>query len=110
MDLTDRTIEDVLVDLLGRGNQWLIMLCCVVVGFVAGVLLTAVYFNKIRQYNLKNELTATKDALAKAEEECKEYKEKYEAEKVRAKSARDMEYAQLALSPDAVPLTLDSDD
>ena len=104
MDVTDRTIEQVLVELFQSGNLWLIMLCCFIVGFIIGAVLIALYFTKIRYYSLKNELESSKAALTQAEHERDEYKEKFEDIKARIEHYQGMEYARLATAPDIVPL------
>jgi|InofroStandDraft_1065614.scaffolds.fasta_scaffold144167_1 uncharacterized membrane-anchored protein YhcB (DUF1043 family) len=104
MDVTDRTIEQVLVELLQSENLWLIMLCCFLVGLAIGSILMILYFTKIRYYSLKNELEIKKTTLAQAEHERDEYKQKFEDVQNRIELFQNMEYARLATDSDIVPL------
>ena len=99
MDVTDRTIEQVLVELLQSENLWLIMLCCFLVGLAIGSILMILYFTKIRYYSLKNELEIKKTTLAQAEHE-----RKFEDVQNRIELFQNMEYARLATDSDIVPL------
>lgn len=104
MDITDRTIEQVLVELLQSENLWLIMLCCFLVGLAIGFVLTMLYFTKIRYYSLKNELENAKTELTQVKHERDEYKQKFEDTQNRIKRFQDMEYARLATESDIAPL------
>ena len=101
MDVTDRTIEQVLVELLQSENLWLIMLCCFLVGLAIGSILMILYFTN---YSLKNELEIKKTTLAQAEHERDEYKQKFEDVQNRIELFQNMEYARLATDSDIVPL------
>jgi len=100
MDVTDRTIEQVLVELLQSENLWLIMLCCFLVGLAIGSILMILYFTKIRYYSLKNELEIKKTTLAQAEHERDEYKQKFEDVQNRIELFQNMEYARRATVSD----------
>lgn len=104
MDVTDRTIEQLLVDVLQSGNLWLIMLCCFLIGLAIGATLMSLYFTKIRYCNLENELKDTKETLTQAENERDEYKKKFEDAQSRTEHLQGMEYARLATESDIAPL------
>lgn len=104
MDVTDRTIEQVLVEVLQSRNILLIALCCFLAGLAIGAILTILYFTKLRYYSLENELKDTKKTLTQVENELEEYKQKFEDAQNRVEQYQSMEYARLATEPDTVPL------
>lgn len=104
MDVTDRTIEQVLDEVFNSGNILLIALCCFIIGLALGAFGMFLYFTKLRYYSLENELKNTKKTLTQVESERDEYKQKFEAAQNRAEHYQSMEYARLATEPDAVPV------
>lgn len=104
MDLTNRTIEDVLVEVFESKNLWIIIICCFLVGLAVGAILMMLYFTKIRYYSLKNELDSVKATLTQAENERNEYKAKFEDARTRIEELQSIEFAHLAISSDPVPL------
>lgn len=109
INITDKSIEEILKELFQSGNPGIIMLACIVVGFVIGAVLIWLYCTKIRQYKLQNELTDAKAELNQVKHDCEEYKAKYEQAKELADHYRDMEYAQLAIRSSPMPLPPESD-
>lgn len=109
MDVTERTLEQVLIDVLQSGNLRLIMLCSFLVGLAIGAVLVALYFTKIRYYSLMNELKQAKDKLTQAEHKRDKYKDELEDLKTHTKDFQDAEYARLATKPDVVLLPPDED-
>lgn len=103
MEVTDRTLEQVITDLLDSNDTRLIVIACILVGLVIGVLVTILYYSKIRYYSLEKELADSKAALKQVENERNEYKEKYERERTRAECGRNLEYALLARNSDQIP-------
>lgn len=103
MDVTDRTIEQVLVEVFQSRNLLLIALGCFVIGLALGAIVMILYFTKLRYYSLENELKNTKKTLTQVESERDEYRKKFEDAQNRAEQYQSMEYARLATEPDAVP-------
>lgn len=103
MDITDQTIEDVLVTAANRGQLPMIVLGFIV-GVIIGALLTVLYFRKFKYYKLINDLNTLKSALSAAESARDDFKAKYAAEKARSEKFRDAELAHLATAPDSTPL------
>lgn len=104
MDVTDRTIEQVLVDVLQSGNFPLIIACSFLVGLIVGFVLASFYFVKVRYYCLENELKNTKKALLHIESERDMYKKKFENAQSQTEYSQGMEYARLAVESDTAPL------
>ena len=104
MEVTDRTLEEILKELLGSSDTLFIVIGCFLLGLIIGIVLTALYFSKLKYYKLKNDLADTKLVLEKTSNERDEFRKKYEEGKKYFEDARGLEYAELALDPDVVPL------
>lgn len=104
MGVTDRTLEDILMELLGSSDTRFIVIGCFLLGLIIGIALTGLYFSKLKYYKLKKDLADTKSVLEKISNERDEFKKKYEDGQKYLEDARDLEYAVLAIGSDEIPL------
>lgn len=114
MDVSNRTVEDVLIEVLESGNLKIIGVLIFILGFIAGAFIMWLYCKKIRHHQLENkvsdaerELEQLKKDCKKCEGELKESREKLAMAEELLKGFEDKMYAKLACGKDAVPLPPD---
>lgn len=101
MDLTNLTWEDIVRLLIEQGS-WGIAIAAFVVGLVFGVFFTHLYYKKLHNIKIENDLASAEKVLEEAERERKEYQEKYDALKKEMGSVVDIIYARGALNSGSV--------
>lgn len=106
MNLTDRTIEDILVELVGKGEMVRLIIFCIValiLGILTGWFFTQLYYNKFKYIQLKNKVNEAEQSKKQAENRLSELNEEYTEleEKYKGlKHLRDRYYASFATKPD----------
>lgn len=100
MDLTNLTWEDIIRLLIEQG-LWGIVVVTFVVGCVLGFFFTRLYYEKLHNIKMENDLDSAEKALEEAKRELKECQEKYDDLKKETDSITDIIYARGVLNSGA---------
>lgn len=96
MDLTDLTWVDIFRLFIEQG-LWGIAAAFLAIGVVIGVVGTRLYYKKLRNVKMENDLASAEKALEEARHERDDYREKYDALKKEVSATEDRIYARGAL-------------
>lgn len=112
MNVTDRTLEDVLIDLVEKGEVVRLVVVGVValiLGLLAGWFFTNIYFSKFKYIQLKNKVDEAEHKKKDLEKDVAQLKSSYaELEKKYAEleHLHDKRHAVLATVPDEIDPSL----
>lgn len=100
MDITNLTWEDIARLLIEQG-LWGIVVVAFVIGLVLGWFFTRLYYDKLHNIKMENDLAAAEKALEETNHKLKECQERYSALKEETDSITDIIYARGALNSGA---------
>lgn len=112
MNVTDRTLEDVFVELLDNGEIPRLVavgVVALILGLLVGWFFTKIYFSKFKYIRLKNKIdeaerekSELKEKVVQLENSYTELQKKYDE----LEHLRDKRYAALATEPDEIDPSL----
>lgn len=99
MDVTNKTWEEIFKEIASKGVLWA-AITIAVIAFLLGGFLVALYFTKIRHFQLQNELSSCRSELKNAKDESARYIGSYQKLIEQIKEERDVEINQLKAERD----------